>query len=167
MFLTKLGTVLNTVGSLGVGYYMHKYLDMFTEGFVLEVHYPLYVSAIILFVGIVLRLRDIVSKKENLEYVNDQCDIQRGDNESLQEEVIELEVKLTEQRRIVEAALEVILQDRLPALIDERISNHFLVEAEAMDMDEDLKENIRSQDWPSGANPHDLPLPSGLKDKDQ
>lgn len=64
-FVNKLGTLLNTVGSLGVGYYLAKFtvferpLLPILNGLTVEQNLQLLGSIIILAIGLLLRVRDL------------------------------------------------------------------------------------------------------------
>lgn len=112
----KLGTVLNTLGSLGTGWFGSKLATVDLTAIDLnqllnwEVGYPLIISISLLLSGLLLRIRDILDKNQKLETESSLRENAQHTNKMLGN-------RLNDLNQILEAAIENVIKERLPELI--------------------------------------------------
>lgn len=112
----KLGTVLNTLGSLGTGWFGSKLvtIDLTTvdinQLLNWDVGYPLIISISVLFLGLLLRIRDIIDKNQKLEAENRIVKRFQDTNKLLTN-------RLDDLNQILEATIETVIKKKLPTLI--------------------------------------------------
>lgn len=117
MFVNKLGTVMNTVGSLGLGYYGGT-TGLFTgsfPGFDLMSHYPLYISCIILAVGLGLRVANIVERDAELKKY-------QANAQHFQHESSEFEHRLDDMNDSFDAAVDRSILKKLRPMVRDEIT---------------------------------------------
>ena len=123
--INKLGTAMNTIGSLGVGYYIAKLSILnnidFTNPNLEQVagalqpasSFPLAVCLLILAGGLFLRIRDLVSRHQEEVMTEGALQMARGD-------VCELENRICDLQTLLEVTLDDVVGKRVTEELDRR-----------------------------------------------
>lgn len=151
-FFIKLGTVFNTIGSFGVGYYVAKFnlLDptvlVSPDGVILHTldyiqNLQLFGSIIILGIGLILRTRDILNRKHEKEHLL--CDMKRKEDANihqgeeyldeiahLQRQIKNLTARFNDTKIVLGNVIKPYVRDFVKEEIEEVKKQHVLGKAE-------------------------------------
>ena len=125
--INKLGTILNTVGSLGIGYYVAKFhLLQYLRAFdLLETsHWVLLLSfGLVLGIGLTLRLRDLIERKHQEEGLSKEVGWAEEVADQNAEHANDLQDRLEDTERLLELVVRRVVIDELPPLVEDYLEN--------------------------------------------
>lgn len=150
--LDKIGTILTTVGSFGVGYYVamfHLITDPTLFNMLGYKDQLKVIGSVILFVvGVSIRWHDIIRTKNEKQVLVGEVSQVEFEHNITEHALHRLEDQLNNQEKIVDASLKKIVETALPGLIEEYLAER---EETNKEMDEllDVGENFSPKVQPT------------------
>lgn len=124
-FLNKFGTSFISLGSLGVGFClgtMYQLSDLQTSlNFkFLSSSELLVASFVVLFIGLILRIRDLMSRSHKIQDLEHVIDNVKEIALLEEQHVKEIEEKLTSYNKVLDAAIERVVEQKVLELFKEK-----------------------------------------------
>ena len=125
--INKLGTALNTIGSLGVGYYVAKFhlLQDLRAFEILEGKQWLMIggSLLVLTIGLILRIRDLINRKHEEEDLRKEVGWAEEVADQNAEHANELQDRLEDAEGLLDTVVRRVVMAELPNLVEDYLEN--------------------------------------------
>ena len=145
--INKLGTAMNTIGSLGVGYYAAKFhllQDIRAFDILDQTQWVQFAGSVfILGIGLVLRIRDLVERKHETDELKKEADWADEVSDQNTERVNELQDRLEDTEGLLDTVIRRVVLAELPEIVEDYLENRApsaLVKLDTSDVDGELDE---------------------------